>query len=184
MFLIVDNTRRKIKKQIQMKFNELNLPYIMTDLDHCDLYMPAAIIIVTERYLLEPVKYLAKMYDDSPVYLWDEETDFCEFAFNVYEECYGVKILEGKRRVIKIEEGRITCLNRRLRLTKTEQKIIYYLFYFEGYHLKEEIAKYCLQNGEKDMNSIPVHICNINNKSKRMTNHKIILMTRYKGYYI
>jgi len=76
MFLIVDNTRRKIRKDIQMKFNERNLPCIISDLDHCDLYMPAAIIIVTEKYLLEPVSYFAKIYDNSPVFLWDEITDF------------------------------------------------------------------------------------------------------------
>lgn len=184
MFLIVDNTRRKIRNEIQMKFNERNLPCIISDLDHCDLYMPAAIIIVTEKYLLEPVSYFAKIYDNSPVFLWDEKTDFFTFASEVYQETYGIKLLDSYKNMISLKDDKIYFKDRRIRLTKTEQKILYFLFYYPGYHDKEHISKFCLKDGVKDMDAVPVHICNINSKSKRIIYSRMISMTRFKGYYI
>lgn len=184
MFLVVDNTRRKIRNIIQTRFNELNLPCIISDLDHCDLYMPAAIIIVTERYLLEPVKYFAKIYDDSPVFLWDEHTDFLKFAFDKYLEVYGIEIFNSFKSRITVGSENVYFANRRIWMTVTERRIFNYIFYFPGYHDKELIAKYCLKRGSKDMDSVPVHISNINAKAKRATYSKLISVKRYKGYFI
>lgn len=184
MILVVDNTRRKMRNEIYRIFYEAKIPCIVSDLDHCDYYMPAALIVVTERYLLEPVKYLAKMYDNSPVILWDEVTDFYEFVFNEYQKIYGFEIFTCFRNRVKAEGNLLYISNKRLRLTDTEHRIFNYLLYYPGYHLKDDIAKYCLKGGFNDMNAVPVHICNINNKAQRLNDRHIISVLRYKGYYI
>ncbi len=182
MFLVVDNTRRKIRKEIQFNFNAMNIPCVIADLDHCAEYMPAALIIVTEKYLLDDVKYLSKMYDDTPVALWDGITDFCSFACKSYKDIYGLEVLNCSKGRLKLQNGKVFFGERRIFLTKTEFKILLYLFYTPGWHHKEHIAKYCLNNGKKDMAAVPVHICNINTKFERLAYTRIILFKRYVGY--
>lgn len=184
MFLVVDNTRRKMRNEIYRRFCEARLPCIVSDLEHCDYYMPAALIIVTERYLLEPVQYLAKMYNKSPVVLWDEKTDLYKFILDEYYKLYGVEIFNSFRNRIKTENELVYFSNKRMWFTETEQRIFNFLFYYPGYHLKDEISKYCLKDGIKDLNAVPVHICNINNKAQRINERHMILSLRYKGYYI
>ncbi len=184
MFLIVDNTRRKFRNEVRFKFNEMSIPCIITDLNHCNDYMPAALIIVTEKYLMEDVQFLAKMYDDAPVVLWDESVDMCKFAFDTYERIYGDRIFDSSKGRLLLEKDEIYLGGRRMYFTKTETKIFYLLYYSPGWQDKEHIAKYCLENGEKDIGAVPVHICNINNKAIRRANARIIKFKRFEGYCI
>ncbi len=183
MFLIVDNTHRKIREEIKRKLNGVGVPCVIADVNHCDLYMPCALVIVTERYLLEDVKYISMLNGKSPVFLWDE-SDIIEFSAALYKELYDIDIFSSKQGRLVCKGNEILFCGKKLRLTKTEKRIIFFLNYSNGWHDREKLAAYCLKEGKKDKDAIPVHICNINAKAKRLTTNRLIKYKRYIGYSI
>ena len=183
MFIIVDNTRRKIRTEIALRMHEANLPFIMTDLDHADEFMPCALIIVTEKYLYEDMKYISDLNGKTPVVVWDE-TDMAEFAKKTYFELYGREIFKFNKNRVFHDGKNVRFCSRRMHFTPTEKKIICFLMYCDGWHSKEQIAAFCLKKGKKAVNSVPVHICNINQISRRHTNNNLIFFRKLEGYMV
>lgn len=183
MFIIVDNTHRKVRKEIATEFNKSKLPYILTDLDHADEYMPCALIIVTEKYLYEDMKYISDLNGKTPVVVWDE-SNIVEFAKKAYYEIYGRTIFDFNKNRVYYDGDNVRFCSKRMWLTPTEKKIVCFLMYCDGWHYKEQIAAFCVRKGKKGVNSVPVHICNINQQSRRMTNTNLIYFKRYQGYMI
>ena len=186
MFLIVDNTQRKIRKVLKSKLSSLDLPVVLADLAHADLYMPCSLIIVTEKYLVKEVEYIASMYGKPPVVLWDDSIDFVEFVFGEYKRLYNKEVLVDFAYNLSID-GRFLVGNRRIvRISKTEKRILYFLLYNNGWYEKELVARYCLADGIKSIDSLPVHISNLNTKINKATvrNSNLIKTKRYVGYCI
>lgn len=184
MFLIIDNTHRKIRNTLFSKLYALDLPVLLSDLEHADLYMPAALIIVTEKYLLKEAEYISAMYGNSPVVLWEDNCDFLSFAFDKYKEFTGCEITENLSYDLNLRGRTLYSGERCVKLSRTEKRILCYLIYNQGWNHKDIVAKYCMKNGIKDISSLPVHISNLNNKIKRITGRKFISSKRYVGYCI
>lgn len=183
MFLIVDNTHRKIRNTIKMRMNSALLPFILTDAEHADSFMPCGLIIVTEQYLYKDIKYISDINGKTPVIIWDE-SDIADFALNAYREIYGIQIFGTANGLIEFDGRNVKFYGKRLRLTPSEKKIVCFLMYSGGWHEKEQIAEFCLRSGRKGTESVPVHICNINNKAELATEAKIIKFRRFSGYSI
>ena len=68
--------------------------------------------------------------------------------------------------------------------TKTEKLIITMLLLSSGWKNAECIAAYCKRKGRNARDSIGVHICNINKKTRAALGRDIIECKRYMGYRI
>ncbi len=182
MFLIIDNTQRKIRKTFKEEMLKRDIPCVISDLDHADMYLPAALVIVTEKYLLEEVKYVTSFYSDVPVVLWDENIDMIEFALSHFKNIYGIEFENSKINHAVVNYREVTYCGRPIKLTRSERRILYFLMYNKGWYSSEVIAAYCLKGGRRDKGAVPVHICNLNSKAKRLTPVHIIDCRRFSGY--
>ena len=159
-----------------------DIPCVVTDIEHADLYMPVSVVIVTEEYLLEQAEYIASFHSSSPVFLWSDDWNMVEFALQKYKEVYGIEF-ENSKINHAITCGReLSYCSRNIRLTRSERRILYFLMYNPGWYDSETIAAYCLKGGKKDKGAVAVHICNMNNKVRRITPLHIIDCKRYLGY--
>lgn len=184
MILIVDNTHRKMRTEIRDLLLSRCVPCAVTNTDKLDAFLPATVIIVTEKYLYEDVKYLSDMHEYSPIVVYNEKENFKEFVIAVYEEyCKNKYEAKDSRRVI-FDEGRYYFCSKELFMTKTEKRIIRALLSKNGWMSAEHISYYCLKGGKEDPKSVAVHICNLNNKVFGVTRHNIISCRRYSGYRI
>ena len=182
MFLIIDNTQRKMRKIIKEEMMKKNIPCVVTDLNHADLYMPIPLVIVTEKYLYEDAVYIASFYGKSPVVVWDEKTDMITFALNKYKELYDIEFANSRIHHVVNINNEFTYCGKPFKLTPSEARIINFLQYSPGWYSRETIAAYCLKNGRKDKDAVNVHICNINNKSDKLIRIKVIDCRRFSGY--
>ena len=182
MFLIIDNTKRKIRAAFKEEMMRRDIPCVVSDLDHADQFMPVSLIIVTEEYLVEEAKYVSSFYGSIPVVLWNENVDMTEFALSKYEEYYGI-VFENSKINHAVACGReLTYCGRSIKLTRSERRILYFLMYNKGWYSSEVVAAYCLKGGKADKNAVPVHICNLNNKVRRVAPVHIIDCRRFSGY--
>lgn len=182
MFLIIDNTRRKIRSSFREDMLSRDIPCVVSDTGHADMYMPVSLIIVTEAYLLEDVKYIASFHGNIPVVLWNEAVGMTDFALEKYREIYGVEFENSKINHTVAVGREITFCGRRINLTRSERRILYFLMYNKGWYSREVIAAYCLEGGASDKEAVKVHICNLNNKIKRIAPVHIIDCRRFSGY--
>ena len=63
MILIIDNTQRKFRTEIRKRFLSDNIPCMVADVSQYDEYLPAPFTVVTERYLLDEVAYVAGLHN-------------------------------------------------------------------------------------------------------------------------
>lgn len=178
MILVVDNTRRKMRKEIRELLRSKGIPCAVSVSDKIDMLLPASCVVVTERYLLEDVKYMVEFHETSPVYLYDTEKSFGDFVL----ECVNAHVKEAPPNMEF--EDKLYYYGTPIPLTKTELLIARFLSEVPGWHTVENIAAYCLKNGKDGANNVSVHICNINQKCKRLTNVELIDCRRYSGYMI
>ena len=184
MILIADNTYRKMRVTIREKLLSECIPCAVANTDRIDAYLPAALIIVTEKYIYKDVKYLSDMHEFSPIVVFDEVGDFTEYVRSVYDtHCRGAFEGERSKRVI-FDNGDYYFCSRKLYMTKTEKRILRALLSRDEWISAEHLSYYCLKRGRYDQKSIAVHVCNLNKKVRSVTGHDLILHRRYEGYRI
>lgn len=182
MFLIIDNTRRKIRNAFKEDMLKSDVPCVVCDMDHAEFYLPVSLIIVTEEYLINDAKYIASFHGDVPVVLWDPNVDMTQFAIAKYKEIFGTEFEYSKINHVVVTGREVSYCGRRLKLTRSERRILYFLMYNKGWYSSEVIAAYCLKGGAGDKNAVKVHICNLNNKVRKVAPIHIIDCKRFSGY--
>ena len=184
MILIVDNTYRKLPSQIREKLFCMGIPCAVTHSDGIDMFLPAGVVIVTEKYILEDVKYMAEMHTPSPVILYDEETDLFDFVYSAYCR-YCKESSEGAEHLrIKYDGNGFIFCSKRIHTTKTEKRMLKMLLSVPSWFLPEQISAYCLKDSKADKGIVSVHVCNLNKKTAAATGRAIIDCRRYSGYKI
>ena len=173
-----------MRSEIVSSFFKNGIPIAVSDTEHMDIYLPCDRIIVTERYILGDVKYLAAMYGKSEVTLYDESVSLGDFVLQIYNEhlrkrCEG----EGHRRV-ELKGSSFTFFRKSVFLTGTEMRILRMLLYYRDWVSAERISLYCLRGSKADGASVAVHVCNINRKMKAATGFEMVEKKRYSGYKI
>ncbi|MBE6588339.1 MAG: helix-turn-helix domain-containing protein [Ruminococcaceae bacterium] len=184
MILIADNTDRKIRREIREWLFSLSIPCAVADTDRIDAYLPAGAVVVTEKYLLSEVEYMASLHEPSPIELYDESAAFSEFIMDVYdrhcrERCEGM----GYRR-LSCCDGEFLFFNKSVSMTKTEKRILRMLLFSRDWESGERLSLYCLKKQKPDLKSIAVHICNLNKKMNAACGFDMIEHRRFSGYRI
>lgn len=101
---------------------------------------------------------------------------------HTYLHCFGTDFANAWEDGIRFSEGRVYFRGHFLPLTSAEHRIMRLLFHSRGtYFLTEEIAAACLTDPAA---GAAVHICNINNKSRRIALYPVIESRRFSGYRI
>lgn len=181
MILIADNTERKMRNITKNALFEMCIPCAVVHTDRIDAYLPSGVIVVTERYLMSDVKYMSEMHRRSPILLYDEKSSLLDFALAAYGE-YCMKNT-GPGFPLSIGEDSISIRGVAIPMTKTQIRIIRMLLISSDWESGERLALYCLKKRRTpNIKSIAVHVCNINNKVKRVIGINLILKRRYSGY--
>ena len=86
MVLIADNTERKMRNAARDALLEMGIPCAVAHTDRIeqDSYLPAGVIVVTERYLLDDVEYMSRLHRPSPIVLYNEDIPLPDFALSAY----------------------------------------------------------------------------------------------------
>lgn len=99
-----------------------------------------------------------------------------------YLHRFGEDYISARAVGIRFENERVYFRGHYLPLTATEYRIMRLLFHSRGtYFLAEEIAAACLTDSA---GGVAVHVCNINNKARRIALHAVIESKRFSGYRI
>lgn len=184
MILIVDNTQRKMRREIREYMLSRSIPCCVCDTDNADLYLPAGAVIVTEAYILSDVRYICGMNGNSPVLLCDDGNDIYKFTDDVFGE-YCLKRCNGKDSVRAFfENDRLIFRSKEIYLTKTQKRIVRMLLFADDWQTGEKISAYTLKKGRSDEQSVAVHICNINRNTRAVTGAELIECRRFSGYRI
>ena len=182
MILIVDNTHRKMRKEIKDELFSRHIPCAVIDSERMDRYFPCDIVIATERYIFNDVKYIADIYNSSTVVLYDEKEDLLSFVLRIYDD-YKAKHYK-KNFALEMREMQLYFYRMPLKLTETESLIVKMLLFADEWVTRESLALYCLRDVSADTSAISVHISNINRKAKEITGLKLIKYKRFLGYRI
>ena len=180
MILIVDNTHRKMRKEIKDELFSRHIPCAVIDSERMDRYFPCDIVIATERYIFNDVKYIADIYNSSTVVLYDEKEDLLSFVLRIYDD-YKAKHYK-KTFALELREMQLYFYRMPLKLTETESLIVKMLLFADDWITRESLASYCLRSQVPDVGSISVHISNINRKAKAVTGLSLIQYKRFSGY--
>lgn len=178
MVLIVDNTQRKMRREVKEALFSLCIPCSVTSTEKMDRYFPVGAVIATEKYIFSDVKYMAEIYN-CPAYLYDENEDILSFVLKIYGERYNTSY---KSFMLEFSEEELYVCRKHIRLTDTEKMIFKMLLSAEDWTSKESLALYCLKDPCADKGTISVHISNINKKVKAATGFKLIEFKRFSGY--
>ena len=182
MILIVDNTQRKMRKEIKDHLFSRCIPCAVTDTSRMDKYFPCDIIVVTERYILEDVKYMADIYKCPTVILYDEKEDLLSFVLRIYSEICEKQFKKGF--ILKFVNENLFFAGMPIRITDTQKMMVKMLSFADGWVTRESLALYCLRDSSSDTSAVSVHISNINKKVKEVTGLKLIEFKRFSGYRI
>lgn len=178
MLLIVDNTQRKIRREVRDALFSLCIPSAVTNTDKMDGYFPVGTVIATEKYIFSDVKYMADIYS-CPAFLYDEKEDLISFALKVFKERYNTSY---KSFMLEFSENELFVCKKHIRLTDTEKMIFKMLLCADDWITRESLAIYCLKDPSSDKSTVSVHISNINKKVKAATGFKLIEFKRFSGY--
>ena len=181
LIIIVDNTKRKARNEIRNSFHEKNIPCVVTDSNHFGSFLPAELIIITENYLLDDVKYVGEMYGKLTYCICDENKPLIcsaeEIAISHFNG-FG----DYKRSKITVKDGKTFFCGRKIKLTKTEQRILNMFLYSDKTYTAEAVAAFCLGSTNASACTAISHISKLNAKSKRLTGFALIKGKRYEGY--
>ena len=151
----------------------------MTDLDHFDRFLPAELIIVTEKYLIGDVKYLSDMYGQHTIVTLDGELPMPKEVLDTAKRHFGNTDNIRKSRVT-VKDGNVIFCGKKMFLTATERRILYLFLLSDKRYSDEMVTAFCLDNGKS---AVP-HIYNINRKARMLTGLDIIECKRYEGYHL
>lgn len=191
MILIIDNTQRKFRTEIRNMFLLQNIPCYVTETSQCDEYLPAPFTVVTERYLLDEVSYIASMrHDQNPIYVHEGIRDLYDYVIRAFSEQHGDIFGTIKISRVLTRNGEVLFCGKPLYLTKSEQRILNMLKYAPDdpitkekiYYSKEQLAAFCMTDGRSAAGAVAVHICNMNNKANKIAGFDIVECKRYLGY--
>lgn len=179
MVLIVDNTQRKLRKEIRDALFSRCIPCAVTNTEKMDAFFPTRIVIATEEYLFYDVSYLADIYNCDAV-LYDQNEDLLSFVLRIFSEHYNESF--HKSFMLEFVDEELFVCKKHIRLTDTERMIFKMLLCSENWVTKDSLALYCLRDPSSDQGSISVHISNINKKVKAATGLKLVAFKRFSGY--
>lgn len=192
MILIIDNTQRKFRTEIRKRFLSDNIPCMVADVSQYDEYLPAPFTVVTERYLLDEVAYVAGLHnhDHAPICLHEEVRDMYKYIIEALLEHFGDIFGTSKIARVLTKNGEVLFCGKPLYLTKSESRILNMLKYAptdsatgeKVYYSKEQLAAYCMTDGRNAAGAVAVHICNMNNKANKIAGFDIVECKRYLGY--
>ena len=190
MTLIIDNTQRKFRTEIRKRFLSDNIPCVVADLSQYDEFLPAPFTVVTERYLLDEVAYLAGMHNQAPICLHEDVRDMYTYILNAFQEHFGDIFGTNKISRVLTKNGDVLFCGKPLYLTKSEARILNMLKYAptdpvtreKVYYSKEQLAAYCMTDGRSAAGAVAVHICNMNQKANKIAGFDIVECKRYLGY--
>ena len=191
MILIIDNTQRKFRADVRNIFLLRNVPCFMTETSQCDAYMPAALIVVTEQYLLDEVSYIAGVHrSNCPICVHEDLRDLYDYAIDAFSERYGDFFGTTKISRVLTRGGETLFCGRILYLTDCEKRILNMLKYApidpdtneRIYYSKEQIAAFCMIDGLDAVGAVTVHISHMNSKANKATGFDIVECKRYMGY--
>ncbi len=184
MILIVDNSERKYIGQTRDAILAKGIPCAASKLvDSLDLLFPARLCIVTERYLLEDVKFMASFHSKKTcIKLIEETKDFVNTVLREYEEFYKEDMERAKKARLSFHNKCLCYCGMFTTLTGSEMRIINLLIALRDYCSWEMIKAYCLKGSKTNQGSVAVHISNINAKVQRMFSEDLIECKRFIGY--
>lgn len=190
MILIIDNTQRKFRTEIRKRLLSDNIPCVVADLSQYDEFLPAPFIVVTERYLLDEVAYLAGMHNQAPICLHEDVRDMYTYIVNAFLERFGDIFGTSKIARVLTKNGEVLFCGKPLYLTKSESRILNMLKYAptdpvtgeKVYYSREQLAAYCMTDGRSAAGAVAVHICNMNQKANKIAGFDIVECKRYLGY--
>ncbi|MDD6094483.1 MAG: hypothetical protein PUC29_01935 [Clostridia bacterium] len=158
---------------------ERGIPCIVSDTEHFDKYLPCELIIVTEKYLMKDVEYLASMYGRHKIFYLREYAPMTEeITALVYEYFHGFTNLRKSR--VTVSDGSIVFCGKTVLLTKTERRILNMFLFSDKRYTAESIAAYCLNKASPE--TAISHIHKINRKASVLTGINLIECKRYEGY--
>lgn len=183
MILIVDNTRRKIRKELKDLFFKNCVPCHIVHSDKMTFFMPTHYVMPTEEYLIRDIKYCSDMFSEQEVVEYDESVPLITYCTEILNNTFLCKYKNYRCKNIRIIDGKIWFCGKNIRLTKTERRIFNMMLYSNEYYSADIIGAFCLsENARNHEGTIKVHIHNINKKALYLTGHKLIAHRNYKGY--
>lgn len=140
-----------------------------------------------------PPGLLARLSHRAPLYLVSSQNLSCAYSFDNY---YSPKLVELLRRhSVKRETinhlglmwlsslGTVYYLGYRLRLTKTEFSILFYLVKNYGKDIPlDELLSVCIGDVHRKPSNIARHVANINKKARIIGERTIIISSKPKTY--
>ncbi len=179
LIIVVDDTARRIRYDIRPLLLEMSIPCIVTDSRHFDRFLPCELIIVTEKYLLDDVTYVASMYGKCDTVCIDEYLPMTDEVMKAITARFG-SFFEHSRERVTVSDGNVFYRGRRLYLTPTEMRILNLFLYSDKTYSPEAVAAFCLADVKRC--SASTHINRINSKARCAVGLPIIVNKRYKGY--
>jgi len=197
----VDEDKRKRAYDLSDSFAELGLASIVTDMDHIRKYPEAiavAVFVPSENYLNKvsvrcgkiPIIAInesgSRIYNKDVVFYSENfHGKYDDFIFSFIFEKYGILKGDYSCGELRIVDDKVTLGIAYLKLTKSERRILSMLIVCGGWVSEHSILKACFKNtGKKSSTRVPVHICNINKKTKGISGRPIILTKRGIGYMV
>lgn len=82
------------------------------------------------------------------------------------------------------ERGYAVLLGYIMNLTKSEFAILKYISERDGYVSSQEIGEKVVEGRVLTVESVAVHVCNVNKKANKICGRNLISFQRFKGYCI
>lgn len=134
--------------------------------------LAVAILISEERYAYKRFTHIIPVPDQLSMPVSDDT--FARFVLEFYFKNVIPLCTSDSRLQISRNRADTALLGYRLKLTHSEHRILLLLSSFADLPFTaEELGKLCLKSGASS--SVPVHICNINQKSKQISLRNIII---------
>lgn len=182
MICVIDNTSRGSRALIREHMLSCGMPCLLSDSEHFDRYLPCELIIVTEKYLIPDVRYLAQMYGNHHIISIENESGDLPIEVWKAAASYFGDISYYKKGCTALKDGDIVFCAKKLSLTDTELRIAKMLLLSEKSYTSEQISSFALK--DPSPSKVVSHVHRINEKAKLKTGFKLILSKRYCGYFL